>query len=185
MDQIKAKQKIDADLSHRIVLFVGRIEPLKGIDGLIYAIKILLKKNPNQQVCLWIVGGDISQHTKEWSSELQKLEKLRELLQMPAIVRFAGRQSQEQLHYYYNAADVVVMPSHYESFGMAAAEAMACGTPVIMTNVTGISRLLDEKHTGLVTTVNNPLLLASQIEHVLENQTSHGLVAQELMKKVQ
>jgi len=185
IDQKKAKQKIGADLDHHLVLFVGRIEPLKGVDGLIYAIKILSEKDPNTRVCLWIVGGDTSQTQKEWSAELQKLEKLRLLLRIPTTVHFAGQQSQEQLRYYYNAADVVVMPSHYESFGMAAAEAMACGTPVIMTNVAGISRMLDENHRGLVTTVNNPLLLASQIEHVLENQISHEVVAQELMEKVQ
>ncbi len=185
MDQSVAKKHIGADTDHKIVLFVGRIEPLKGIDGLIYAIKIFIKKNPGKQVCLWVVGGDTSQNQEKWSAELQKLEELRRALKIPTAVQFAGQQSQEQLKYYYNAAEVVVMPSHYESFGMAAAEAIACGTPVIVTNVTGISQLLDEKHKPLLTSVNNPLLLASQIEHVLENKESHETVATELRKKVQ
>lgn len=185
INQKLAKQKIGADPNHKLVMFVGRVEPLKGIDGLIYAMKILLEKDSQQQVCLWVVGGDVSQKPAEWSSELQKLEELRQLLHIPTAVQFAGQQSQEKLAYYYNAAEVVVMPSHYESFGMAAAEAMACGVPVILTNVTGISQLLDEKHKNLLTTVNNPLLLASQIEHVLKNQQSHDLVAKELMTKVQ
>ena len=82
-------------------------------------------------------------------------------------MRFVGRQTQEELPYYYNAADVVVMPSHYESFGMSALEAIGCGTPVITTNVTGISSLIADEYTSRVTSVNNPLLLASQIQKVL------------------
>jgi len=185
IDQLEAKKHIGADPDHKLILFVGRIEPLKGLDGLLYAIKILLNKTPPHPVCLWIVGGDINSHPSEWSAELKKLKELRHLLNIPTSVRFAGQQTQEELVYYYNAAEVAVMPSHYESFGMAAAEAMACGTPVITSNVAGISQLLDEKHKPLLTTVSNPLLLADQIEHVLTHRTSHEEAASELRQKVQ
>jgi D-inositol-3-phosphate glycosyltransferase len=87
-------------------------------------------------------------------------------------VHFAGQQAQDELPYYFNAAELVVLPSHYESFGMVAAEALACGVPVVTTNVTGVSRLMDRHHSHLITTVQNPLLLAKQMAHVLSTQTT-------------
>jgi D-inositol-3-phosphate glycosyltransferase len=185
MDKIEAKKKILADPEHKVVLFAGRIEPLKGIDVLIYAMKILLTKHPHWEVCLWIVGGDVSGQTTDWSRELKKLEQLRRVLKIPRAVHFVGQKSQSELRYYYNAAEVVVMPSHYESFGMAAAEAMACGVPVITTNVSGIANFLDEKHKSLVTSANNPLLLATHIEEVIENQKKYLELSESIRQKVQ
>jgi D-inositol-3-phosphate glycosyltransferase len=185
MDKKEARKKIQADEDHKLVLFAGRIEPLKGIDVLIYAMKILIERSSHISVCLWIVGGDVSQEPSLWSSELQKLEELRRLLNIPTSVNFVGQKTQEELVYYYNAAEVVVMPSHYESFGMAAAEAMSCGVPVITTNVSGISGLIDEKHSSLITSVNNPLLLASQIEHVITDHEAYQKSSKEIWEKVQ
>jgi D-inositol-3-phosphate glycosyltransferase len=167
MDKAQAKAKIGADADHKLLMFVGRIEPLKGIDMIMYSLKILSKRNPNAKVCLWIVGGDISEQTDNWSAELKKLDELRSVLNLQTSVKFVGQQKQDALLYYYNAAELVVMPSHYESFGMSALEAMACGTPVITTNVSGISDLMDEEHSHLLTSVNNPLLLSEQIESLL------------------
>lgn len=180
----KARQLVGAPLHEKIVMFVGRIEPLKGIDMLMYAIKVVKTDQPHLPLKLYIVGGDISQDVSLWSAELQKLEKLRRVLQIPDIVHFVGQQPQHQLAYYYNAADVVVMPSHYESFGMAALEAMTCGVPVITTNVAGISSLIDERKKALLTSVNNPLLLASQIEYLLTHPHTHAQISAELKRKV-
>lgn len=181
----KSKLYIKANLQHKIVLFVGRIEPLKGIDVLMYAIKIIHEKNKDLKVCLWIVGGDISQKAKYRSSELKKLEQLRKILDITTEVKFIGRTTQEKLPYYYNASEVVVIPSHYESFGMAALEAMACGIPVITTNVAGISGILDKTHDPLITSSNNPLLLASQIEYLLKNEKAHEQFGLDVLDKVQ
>jgi D-inositol-3-phosphate glycosyltransferase len=133
---------------------------------------------------LYIVGGDVSQDVSLWSAELQKLEKLRQLLRMPDVVKFVGQKPQHELAYYYNAADIVVMPSHYESFGMAALEAMTCGVPVITTNVAGISSLIDERKKALLTSVNNPLLLAVQIEYLLTHPRTHAQISREVKSKV-
>ncbi|MEO8392264.1 MAG: glycosyltransferase [Chloroflexota bacterium] len=165
--QAEAKTFVQADPDEPIILFVGRIEPLKGIDSLLYAMKILTAKNPGLKVCLWIVGGDVSQPVNQWSRELQKLEQLRRVLKIHPLVRFVGQRPQHELPYYYNAAELVVMPSHYESFSMTAAEAMACGIPVITTNVAGVSALMDDQREALITSVNNPLLLAQKIEQLL------------------
>ncbi len=180
----EARQFVGADLQEKVVMFVGRIEPLKGIDMLIYAFKIVKHDHPDWPLKLYIVGGDVSQNTSMWSAELQKLEKLRKLLHIPDIVHFVGQKPQHQLAYFYNAADIVVMPSHYESFGMAALEAMTCGVPVITTNVAGISSLIDERKKALLTSVNNPLLLASQIGYLLTHPKTHAQISAEVKKKV-
>lgn len=185
MDKQIAKKKINAPSESKILLFVGRIEPLKGLDMLMYALKVLKTKDPNLQVCLWIVGGDISQKPHLWSRQLILLKNLMHLLHISMMVKFVGQQSQTVLPYYYNAAEMVIMPSHYESFGIVTLEAMACGIPVITTNVAGVSNLIDVKHTSLITTVNNPLLLASQIKYLLTNDKDHKLMSEDLYKKAQ
>jgi len=179
-----ARKVVGAKIDEKIVMFVGRIEPLKGIDMLMYAIKVVNRDEPDLPLKLYIVGGDISQNISMWSAELKKLEKLRKLLRIPDVVKFVGQKPQHELVNYYNAADVVVMPSHYESFGMTALEAMTCGVPVITTNVAGISSLIDERKNALLTSVNNPLLLASQIEYLLTNPKTHAEISLELKKKV-
>lgn len=163
----QAKAEIGATSSKRLVVFVGRIEPLKGLDALLYALKILKQRYPDKPVCLWIVGGSAEDKAENWSHEQQRLNQVRTQLGLENSVRFVPQQAQDSLVHYYNAADVVVMPSHYESFGMAALEAMACNTPVITTNVAGISYLLDDQHQALSTTVNNPLHLADQLARLV------------------
>ena len=185
IDKVTAKRKIGAEEHHRILAFVGRIEPLKGIDVLMYAIKVLRRKRPDMPICLWVLGGDVSQDISEWSDELQRLEQLRKTLGMQTTVKFVGQKSQEELPYYYNAAEMVVMPSNYESFGMAALEAMACGVPVITTNVAGISSFLDERHKPLVTSAHNPLLLAARMEDLLENDHKRAQLGRDIHDKVQ
>jgi D-inositol-3-phosphate glycosyltransferase len=184
MNMDEAKNHIHMPSSKKLILFAGRIEPLKGIDVLMYAIKIVLTRNPSYPVCLCIVGGDISQPQSEWSQTHRALNALRKLLGLTASVTFVGQRPQHELPYYYNAAEMVVMPSHYESFGLSALEAMSCGVPVITTNVTGISSLIDEKHSSLITTVNNPLLLASQIEYFLHQPQKRNEVGSSLRKHV-
>jgi D-inositol-3-phosphate glycosyltransferase len=184
MNQSNARHKIHVTDSGCNILFVGRIEPLKGIDALLYALKILSVRHANCKVNLRIVGGDISQSLNAWSKPLHALEKLRHILKIESLVEFVGQKSQTELPYYYSASDVVVMPSHYESFGMVALEAMACGVPVIMTNVSGITGILDEKHTSLVTSAQNPLLLASQIESLLLDNSKRQMFRKTLRENV-
>lgn len=169
LDKDFAKQQISANIKEKIILAIGRVEPLKGFDVLIYALKILLEKNPalNKTLSLWIVGGEITEQALAWPSELDKLESLKKTLGLSTEVKFVGIQPQVKLPYFYSAAEIVAMPSHYESFGMVALEAMACGTPVIATNVSGISKMLEKYEESIITSANNPLLLAQQLEHFI------------------
>jgi len=185
--QLEAKKEIGARAEHKIILAVGRIEPLKGFDSLLFALKILLVRNPQlkNQLCLWIVGGDTSEPPALWSKELKHLETLRRQLGITTSVKFVGREPQKRLPYYYSAASVVVMPSHYESFGLVALEAMACGRPVIASNVTGVSSLIGTKRGKLITSVNNPLLLADQIEDLITNRGKFTQVKEKLKKEAE
>lgn len=185
LDKIKSKSLIQADKDHKIILFVGRIEPLKGIDVLLYAMKIFHEKNPKLRVCLFVVGGDVSQKRSLWTKELKKLDEIRKLLNLETSVKFVGRKSQQKLPYYYNASEFVLMPSHYESFGMAALEAMACGVPVITTNVAGISGIFDKDHEKLITSANNPLELSEKMEYLLTNKSAHDNLSREVRERVQ
>ena len=169
MSKGKARNVVGFEKNSKIILAVGRIEPLKGFDALLYALKILLVRRPElkDQLNLWIIGGDTSEPVNLWSGELKHLERLKRELGLTARVKFVGKKTQKELRYFYSAADIVVMPSHYESFGMVALEAMACGTPVIISNVSGGADLINSNRGGLITTVNNPLLLAEQIEDLI------------------
>ena len=80
---------------------------------------------------------------------------------------FLGKRAQDTLPYYYSAAEVVVVPSHYESFGMVALEAMACGTPVVASQVGGLAFLVQDGQTGYVVPDNEPEALAERLAHLL------------------
>lgn len=177
IEKIQAKKTIGANPKHKLILFVGRIKPLKGLDVLLYALKILIHKNPDLKFCLWIVGG-------KKGVESERLKKIRKLLQISTFVKFVGEKRQEELPFYYNAAEMVIMPSQYESFGIAALEAMACGIPVIATDVTGVSDLFNEKQASLITSASNPILLAEKISNLLSDEAQRKKLSEEVLSKV-
>lgn len=181
--QKKAKSHIRASGPEKIILFVGRVEPLKGLDTLLYALKILTAQNPRLKIALWIVGGDTSLPGSDWPAELKKLKHIEKTLELSIPIHFSGRQPQSKLPDYYNAAEVVVMPSHYESFGMVALEAMACGVPVITTDVTGVAATFDRHRPEIISSVNNPLLLASQIGHLITRPAVRRRIGTDLQRQ--
>jgi D-inositol-3-phosphate glycosyltransferase len=144
----EAKQFIGVPSEARMVLFVGRIEPLKGVDTLIRAMSCLRVKEIERPAYLAIVGGDPEASPEEMTAEMTRLQTLCQELCMDHMVVFLGKRGQDTLPYYYSAAEVLVMPSHYESFGMVALEAMACGTPVIASQVGGLAFLIQDGITG-------------------------------------
>lgn len=184
-DKNKAKKIIKADLNHKLILFVGRIVPLKGIDVLFYALKMLLEKNPKLNLCLWIVGGETGKRKKRISKELKRLEEIKKILGITTYVRFVGLKKNKELPNYYNASEIVIMPSQYESFGIIALEAMACGVPVITTDVTGISGIFDKKHKSLITSASNPILLSKKIKNLLSNNVELKKLKKEVFENVQ
>ena len=183
-DKSIAKQAVGIRESQKLILFVGRIEPLKGIDVLLYGIKVLKENSPQIHLSLWIIGGVVDGDSENWPEELKRLNQLKKLLNISSSVKFVGRKHQAELPNYYNASEVVILPSHYESFGITALEAMACGKPVVATDTVGIVGILDKKHSGLITSANNPLMLADKIKRLLTNKNEYQKISKEVLEKV-
>jgi D-inositol-3-phosphate glycosyltransferase len=165
----EARQFVGVPPEDRMVLFVGRIEPLKGVDTLIQAIAELRCCSSNHPAYLAIIGGDPNASPETMSAEMTRLQKLCQDLCMGHLVTFLGKRDQDTLPYYYSAADVLVMPSHYESFGMVALEAMACGTPVIASQVGGLAFLVRDAETGYTVPNDSPEELGERLSRLLED----------------
>jgi D-inositol-3-phosphate glycosyltransferase len=153
-------------LGHNVILFVGRIEPIKGIDLLLKAITYLRDK---LRLKLLIVGGDVDSQ-----EEMGRLQMLSQDLQLQDLVTFTGLVKQEQLRYFYSAADVCVIPSHSESFGLVALESLACGTPVVANQVGGMEDIIQQGETGYVVKSNDPCRLADKIFLLLSRPSGQG-----------
>jgi D-inositol-3-phosphate glycosyltransferase len=152
------------------ILFVGRIDAIKGIDVLIRAVQRLSCRPEGEkgQLGLIIVGGELDMDPWRESKEMQRLRELVQDLKLQDRVAFWGSQRQDLLPYFYSAAQALVLPSRYESFGMVALEAMACGTPVIASRVGGLKYTIEDGRTGLLVAEGNSALLAERICRVVE-----------------
>lgn len=164
----EAKEFISVQPCERMILFVGRIEPLKGIDTLIQAIA-LLQQSGRHQICLSVIGGDPDGGPDEVSAEMARLQAMCQQFGVENLVTFLGKRSQDSLPYYYSASEVVVVPSHYESFGMVALEAMACGTPVVASQVGGLAFLVQDGITGFTVPVDDPQALCEDLAALLDS----------------
>ncbi len=166
----EARRRVGIPCGERSILFVGRIEPLKGIDTLLRALAILRDRWPQavEHTCLVIIGGD--PWAEDPDAEMARLQAMREELGLGDLVAFIGAKGHEVLPYYYAAASVVVVPSYYESFGMVALEAMAVGTPVIASDVGGLSYLVQHGVTGFRVPRRSPEVLAERLRLLLTDE---------------
>lgn len=164
----EARRRLGIDPKRKLVLYVGRIEPLKNVDTLIAAVHQLQGRVDNLK--LLIVGGTRGGGDSETRQELLRLEALVRDLGLEDMVEFYGPAPQQELPSFYQAADVSVVPSHYESFGMAALEAMACGTPVVASRVGGLKSSVRDGNTGFLVSVGDVETFAARIERVLADK---------------
>jgi len=163
----EAKEFIGIPICDRMLFYVGRIEPLKGIDTLIQAIALM--RHQNVRVCLAVIGGDPDNYPEIQNTEMERLMAMRQEAGLNDLVAFLGKRDQDTLPYYYSAAEAVVVPSHYESFGMVALEAMACGTPVVASQVGGLAFLVQDGITGFTVPVDDPQALADRLTLLINN----------------
>jgi D-inositol-3-phosphate glycosyltransferase len=143
-----------------VILSVGRLEKLKGVDILIDAVAQLQETDFQ----LVIVGGDAR-------ASALKAELLSQALAagLEGNVRFEGAVPHDRLPLYYSAADVTVVPSYYESFGLVAVESMACGTPVVASRVGGLVSTVTDGVAGYLIPWRCPEPFAEKLDVLLNN----------------
>ena len=182
--QDEAKDELGLPLERCVILFVGRIEPLKGIDTLLRAIALLAPEMPcwRDELSVVIIGGAPGAGIDQVNAELARLEHLRAELGIEDLVTFQGAKDQDKLVYYYSAAEMTVMPSHYESFGMVALESMACGTPVVASKVGGLAFNVQDGHTGFLVPHGDAELLASRIRQLLKDHELRERLGQQAIR---
>lgn len=165
-----ARRAIGVPEDKFLILFVGRIEPIKGLDTLLHAVRLLSERccRP-RDIAVMIIGGDAGISQEQLDEEMARLYAMRDALGLQELVTFLGRRGQDVLPNYYAAADVVVMPSYYESFGMVALEAMACGTPVIASRVGGLVFTVVDRVTGFLVPSGEPEALADRLEWLMRH----------------
>ena len=167
-EQSGARAAIGLPAGVPVILFVGRIQPLKGPDVAIRALDAL----GHPDALLLVVGGASG---SGGDVELERVRKLADELGLHDRVRFVPPQPHHILSTYYRAADVVIVPSRSESFGLVALEAAACGIPVVASAVGGLLSLVDHEGTGFLVPERDPKLFAKELGRVLDDP---GLAAQ-------
>jgi len=167
----EAKEFVGVPDDKRMILFVGRIEPLKGVDTLIEAAAMLRKKGVLVEgcECLAIIGGESGESPERISEEMARLKGIAGQLGTDDMVTFLGQRDQDTLQYYYSASDIVVVPSHYESFGLVALEAMACGRTVVASETGGLAFLIHDGENGFHVPAADPSALADKLEMILKD----------------
>jgi len=158
IDKETARKELGLD-HQKVILFVGRMDPLKGLEQLLTALSFMDGEKPP---LLMIVGGDA--YSQEQMQTFQHLAKERNIQER---VKFVGSVVQSRLPLYYSAADVCAIPSYYESFGMVALESIACGTPIVATNVGGMKNIIRSNTMGRIVSDNSPQSLAGEISELL------------------
>jgi D-inositol-3-phosphate glycosyltransferase len=147
-----------------LLLYVGRLAPIKGLDTLLDALaRVRASGRPAR---LLVVGGDADEPADGHEARLR--ERITRL-GLDDAVRFIAAQPQHVLPSYYAAADLTLLPSHYESFGMVALEAMACGSPVIASRVGGLTTTVRDRVTGFLVPEGDVAALAERIGAVLDD----------------
>lgn len=161
LDRKAARERLGLN-GGKVVLYVGRVEPLKGLELLVHT---AAQMETCHDVKVLVVGG-----ANDGDEEVGRLQDLARDLEVEHVIDFVGRVDQEDLPLYYNAADVCVLPSYYESFGLAALESMACGTPVVATRVGGLSTVVHHGHTGYLKSWRCPEAFANSLEMIISSE---------------
>ena len=166
-EQARAELGLDPDAW--TVVYVGRMLPRKGIDNLVEGFARLARR-ADVPVRLVIVGGETTEGNPMQTPEIRRLAEMAALFRIRRLVHFTGKRDQTMLRYYYSAADVAVTTPWYEPFGLTPLEAMACGTPVIGSDVGGIKFTVADGETGFLVPPREPIALADRLQRLLSDR---------------
>lgn len=158
-DEVRKRLGLNGE---KIVLYVGRIEPIKGLELLVQSAALIEGAG---KLKVMVVGGDTGQN-----GDTAHLKELAERLGIGHKLEFVGVVDQRLLPLYYNVADVCVVPSHYESFSLAALEALACGTPVVASRVGGLPSVIQHGRSGYLLSWRCPEPFADSIQMILSSK---------------
>lgn len=178
----EARQTLGIGLEEKVVLYVGRFDPRKGIETLVRAVE-RCQVRQTEKLRLIIGGGSRPGHSD--GNERDRIESIVAELGLTGITHFPGRLSQDDLPTYYAAADVSVVPSHYEPFGLVTIEAMACGTPVIGSDVGGLQFTVVPEKTGLLAPPKDADAFATALDRILSNPDWRNQLGQAARKRVE
>jgi D-inositol-3-phosphate glycosyltransferase len=170
-----ARAIVDLPQDSLVVSFVGRIQPHKGPEVLIRATSELVKHSPllRHKLIVNIIGGASGANTEE----VDRLKELATWLAIDDVVRFAPPVPRADLAQWYRAADLVVVPSYSESFGLVALEAQACGTPVVATAVGGLRTAVADGISGVLVDGHDPKAWSSVISRLLQEPQRRVLLS--------
>jgi D-inositol-3-phosphate glycosyltransferase len=175
LDKAQARQRLGMPADATVLLFAGRIQPLKAPDVLLRAVAALVERDPalRERLVVPVVGGPSGSGLQEPTA----LVDLSRALGIADVVRFVPPVSQRELAQWYAAATLVCVPSYSESFGLVAAEAQACGTPVVASAVGGLTTVVDDRVTGLLVASHEPHDYAQAFAQVIGDPVRRSRMA--------
>jgi glycosyltransferase involved in cell wall biosynthesis len=182
IDKKIARAKLGLDQNEIILLQLGRMVPRKGVETVIRSLNKINASIKN--IRLLIVGGESDEPDETITPEIGRLKKIAEEENVAHCITFTGRKNRSVLKYFYAAADVFVTTPWYEPFGITPLEAMACGTPVIGSNVGGIKYSVKDGETGFLVPAKDAFALAQKIESLVTNNALLFAMKRNAVKRV-
>jgi D-inositol-3-phosphate glycosyltransferase len=183
LDKASARTTLGLPADQGIILHVGRMVPRKGIDTVIRAYALFLADH-DAPTKLLIVGGESDEPDPQRTPEIGRLQCLANELKIQDRVCFVGRRGRSQLKYYYSAADLFVTTPWYEPFGITPLEAMACGTPVVASNVGGLKFSVRDGETGYLVPPGDPDALAERFRMLYSSPALLRVFGQQAIQRV-
>jgi len=179
-----ARRELGLDAGEWVAVYIGRMLPRKGIDNLLQAFS-RLARHSGVPMRLLIVGGETVDGDPMSTPEIRRLAEMATALRVRDKVVFTGKRPQERLSLYYSAADVAVTTPWYEPFGLTPLEAMACGIPVIGSDVGGIKFTVADGETGFLVPPRQPGVLADRMERLLKDPALARRMGREARARVE
>lgn len=182
IDRAAARQQLGIAPETKVIFYIGRFDPRKGIETLVRAVA---QSSLRDQANLKLIIGGGSRPGQSDGMERDRIEGIVKELGMSDFTEFPGRISDEALPVYYAAADICIVPSHYEPFGLVAIEAMASGTPVIASDVGGLQFTVAPEETGLLVPAKDDAGFAQAIDRILADPDWQKQLGQNARQRVE
>ncbi|MCS3796857.1 glycosyltransferase family 4 protein [Niastella sp. OAS944] len=182
VDKEAARDFLRISQRDKVILQLGRMVPRKGVDNVIRAMEYACSSV--NRLRLLVVGGESDSPDPAQTPEIGRLQQIARDCNISNSVIFTGRKARSVLKYYYAAADVFISTPWYEPFGITPLESMACGTPVIGSNVGGIKYSVVDERTGFLVPPHEPDVLANRIIQLLKDNALHQTMSRNAVKHV-